>query len=526
MVGGIEEGKDSMSDNLPQTGGTLRVGLDWEVDVIDPPASFGGWNTGRVVQQIFESLVEDDLFDQASPITRIVSALAESYEVSADGRMYRFQLRRGVSFHDGAPFDAEAVKANFGRMWNPLDPQFSALAADYNRVGLEDVAAIRVLAPYEIEIELKQPFPEFLRYMTQEDAPGSQVLVSPRALAAPDGEDRSAGTGPFRFKERLACVGGSGVRLVRNLDYWGGPSNLDGLTFLPFPDMQDRVQALRDGEIDFAYGLDGADLEALGREGFVVRAGSVPYIWYFIFNMADPYLADRRVRRAIAYGFNRQRVSEVIFRGHTRLAAGMLPPASPSFDTEFQNPYPYDPVLARRLLDEAALPDDWTLKVKFAVGGSAQLSPGAICGQLAADMEKLGIKVELLPHPDWVSYCTEWRSGMADGTGMSEMSWGMSCDIWLEQILHSRNRSPAGFNAGGFADSSTDDLLERARRETDDVARCALYRAAHARVMEELPVLPVVTVHTGTVVHHPRVRNFLYSKQNWHSFAQVWLAPL
>ncbi|MGI4796325.1 MAG: ABC transporter substrate-binding protein, partial [Janthinobacterium lividum] len=108
--------------------------------------------------------------------------------------------------------------------------------------------------------------------------------------------------------------------------------------------------------------------------------------------------------------------------------------------------------------------------------------------------------------------------------GMSEMSWGMSCDVWLDQILHSGNMSPAGFNAGRFSDGRLDRLLDEARTELDEPARIRLYRAAHDLVMTELPVLPVLTVHSGTVVHHPRVRGFRYPRQNWHCFRRVWLA--
>ena len=99
-------------------GSTLRVALDWEVDIIDPPASFGGWNTGRVVQQIFESLYEDDLEDEVSEPTRLIPALARSVEISSDGLQYTFNLRPGVRFHDGTMVDGDA--------WHDPRPEGSA----------------------------------------------------------------------------------------------------------------------------------------------------------------------------------------------------------------------------------------------------------------------------------------------------------------------------------------------------------------------------------------------------------------
>ena len=164
--------------------GTLNIALDWEVDAIDPPCSFGGWNTGRVVQQIFESLVEDDLEDDASPTTRLVPALAERVTVSDDGRAYRFALRKGVRFHDGAVFDAQAMCLNFARMRDPASPVYSSIAANYNRIGVEWIDTITVVDPFTVDIKLSEPFPDFLRYMTQEDCSRGAGVRQPRRAEA------------------------------------------------------------------------------------------------------------------------------------------------------------------------------------------------------------------------------------------------------------------------------------------------------------------------------------------------------
>jgi len=506
--------------------GVLRVALDWEVDVIDPPASFGGWNTGRVVQQMFESLVEDDLHDERASPTRIVPALAEAVAVSEDRLTYDFKLRANVRFHDGAPFDAAAAKFNYDRMWDPSAPQFSAQAADYNRIGLEAIAAVEVVTSHDLRIRLNEPFAEFLRYMTQEDAPGAQTFISPEALTRYGNDgigDRAPGTGPFRFARRFDTPGGSAVEIVRSEDYWGGAPALEGIRFLPFPDGQARLEALLSGSVDVAYGLDAADLVHLRARGFDVRSGAVPYVWYFVFNMRDPVLADVRVRRAIAHAFDRERLSRTAFRGNTRPAAGMLPPASPAYDPAFVDPYPYDPERARGLLAEAGVPAEWSLKAVVAAAGSAQLNTRAICEALRVDLAAVGLRLEVDYRADWVDYCNEWRAGMPDDVGLSEMSWGMSCDVWLEQVLHGRNCSPFGFNTGRFSDPEADRLLDLARRTLSDAERIELYRAAHRRIMEQLPALPVLTVQDGALVSSPRVLGLKHARQNWHSFERVTL---
>ena len=509
-------------ENAPKS--ILRVALDWEVDAIDPPASFGGWNTGRVVQQMFESLYEDDLEDETAIPTRLIPALATSVEISSDGLQYLFRLRDGVRFHDGSRFDAEAVRFNIERMWNPQAHQYSPVAADYNRIGLEVLKSVEVLDPLTIRLTLREPFPEFLRYMTQEDAPGAHVYISPAALNTYGNSgiaDHAPGTGPFRFDSRISTRFGSGVRLVRNEDYWGGAPKLNGIDFIPYPNPDDRYEALINGEADLAYNLEGTDLDELTRRGFVVVDGQVPYVWYFIFNMRDPVLRDVRVRRAIAHAVDRDALSNDIFRGHTDVASGMLPPASPAFDPEARFPYPYDPERARELLAQAGVTPDWRLRIMSAKGGSGRSV--RICERLAESLEAIGCGAEIVWVEDWISYCHQWRSGLPDGAGVSQMSWGMSCDVWLEQVLHSRNSSPFGFNAGYYSNPAVDHLLDQARRTQNDAQRCQLYRQANAQIMDDLPVLPMLNLWRGHVCYHPRVKGFRNPSQDWHTFKNVWV---
>ena len=376
----------------PKRGGTLKVGLDWEVDIIDPPASFGGWNTARVVQQMFESLVEDDLEDEVSAYTRLVPALATHYDISSDGRRYEFRLRKNVRFHDGTPFDAAAVIFNFDRMRRREAPQFSPIAADYNQMAIQSVEDVRALDEHRVEIILSEPFPEFLRCMTQEDAPGSVVFISPTALNSYGNKkigDHAPGTGPFKFKRRFYTHHGSGVEIVRNDHHWAGPPHLDGIRFTPFPSADDRAQALLDGEVDLAYGPEPTRLRELREKGFIVSEGLIPYIWYFIFNTKDGPFRDARVRRAITCGFDRQRLSDTIFGGATRVMTGILPPASPSYEDEFPELYPYDPARAKSLLVEAGYPDGFEFTIVTAAAGSAQLAPISICESMAQDLARV-----------------------------------------------------------------------------------------------------------------------------------------
>ncbi|CAM3308940.1 ABC transporter substrate-binding protein [Paracoccus nototheniae] len=510
-------------------GSILRVALDWQVDEIDPPRSFGGWNTGRVVQQTHESLMEDD-FEKHPAVegepTALVPRLAISCEISNNECRFLFRLRSGIRFHDGAALDAEAVVLNYARMCDPSSKFFSAVVSDLNQSAVEMLASVRALDPMTVEITTKAPAPDFLRYMTQEDAPGAQSLVSPLALQqhGPDGcADRAPGTGPFRFHRRFQTEHGSGVELVRNDDYWGGAPKLSGIRFLPFPDLKDRVRALREGEVDLAYSLEGANLEDLAAEGFSIPECAPPYLWYLVFNSRDPQIGDVRIRRAIAHAINRNALSSELFPGATVPAVSALPPGSSSHNPQSAEYYPYDPQLARALLAEAGVANRLTLRAFGAKHGSAQLDPGMIYARIAADLAAVGIKLEVELHPDWVVYCNQWRKGAARAVSFTEMSWGMSSDLWLRQILHSANASPTGFNAGFAADPLLDDLLDRAAVTLPLRERIALYRMADARIMDQLPILPLLNSRRGMFGHSPSLRGLTITNQCWNDFRNVWL---
>ena len=505
----------------------LRVALDWAVDEIDPPRSFGDWNTGRVVQQTHESLVEDDFHmppGSTGAPTQVVPRLAESVQQSPDARHFIFKLRRDVRFHDGAELDADAVVLNYQRMCDPASPYYSHVAADFNREGVGLIDHVHARDSMTVEFRLSEPFPEFLRYMTQEDAPGSQALISPKAIRefGPDGcADRAPGTGAFRFHRRFETAGGSAVELRRNAAYWDGPPAIDAIQFLPIPDLQDRVRALMEGQVDVAYSLEGTDVENLLARGFNVPAFSPPYLWYLVFNQRDPWVSDGRVRQAIAHAIDRKSLCDALFPGTVRPATSAIPPGAPAHDAHALERYPYDPDLARALLAAAGVPQGLVLHVIGARAGSAQLDPGAIFQRIAHDLAAVGVRLEVSLQDEWVAYCNQWRQGAPMGVAMSEMSWAMSCDVWLSQVLHSRNMSPRGFNAGYHHDPVLDTMLDQARSTLSFEERKSLYRAADARVMETLPILPLVTSARGMIACSPRVTGLTTVNQCWQDFRRV-----
>src|SRR5215510_1804522 len=221
-----------------QTGGTLVIGLDQEPPTLDPHAS-----PSAVTYQIIASVTESLTY--RGPDGKVVPWLAESWSESKDGRSVTFKLRKDVKFHDGTPFNADAVKFNFDRI---VDPKFKAGGA---RAQLAGYAGSKVLDEFTVQVSFETPYAPFLSYTSA----GTLSMVSPKAVR--DSGDavhtKPIGTGPFVIKEYVAK---DHTTMVRNPDYkrkapWSertGPAQLDTVVWKFIPEAGTRVTTLESGE--------------------------------------------------------------------------------------------------------------------------------------------------------------------------------------------------------------------------------------------------------------------------------------
>ena len=187
----------SRSADTPRQGGTLVYGLETEPGVLDPHI-FGPWATARVVMHIFDALVTFDTTTGA-PRPPIVGQLAQSWDISPDGKVYTFHLRQGVKVHDGTPFNAEAVKANIERMTDKNSPYFFETAYARQQVVWRWLEKTDILDNYTIRLTLSQPFSDFLAYLADKQQPSA--MISPTAIKTYGNEgiaQHLIGTGPFK----------------------------------------------------------------------------------------------------------------------------------------------------------------------------------------------------------------------------------------------------------------------------------------------------------------------------------------
>lgn len=454
----------------------LIVGQVAEPKSLDPHA-VTALNDFRILVNLYEGLVRyrDGSLD-------LEPGLAEAWTISEDGLTYTFTLREDVSFHDGAPLNAEAVRFNFQRM---LDDEHS-----YHHTGpfplrffFDAVDGIETPDARTVVFRLKQPFAPFLSNL----AYPTGLIVSPAAVKA-HGKDygrHPSGTGPFRFAE---WESNAKVVLIRNDDYWGDPAGLEAVVFRPITDGNTRVAEMLAGGLDLMVEVP-PDNVALFRQdpNVLVHEQAGPHVWFLILNTREGPLADRRVRQAVNYAIDKQALVENVLQGTAEIAAGPTPPAFAWAYNDALEPYPHDPDTARALL-QAAGAAGAELTFYVTEGGSGMLDPLPMGTAIQADLAKVGLKVKIETY-EWNAFLARVNQGLAGKADMAEMAWMTNDPDTLPYLTLRSGAMPdkGGFNSGYYANPEVDRLLEQARTATDRDVRAGLYRRMQAIVHEDAP---------------------------------------
>jgi len=474
----------------------LVVGQPAEPRALDPHVATS-LNDFRVVMNVCEGLVrfDDDL--------RVEPALATAWSVSEDGLLYRFTLREGVRFHDGTPFDAEAVRWNLERLLRADHP-----ARDTGPFPLafffDPVEAVRVVDARTVELHLARPFAPLLANLAYPIG----AMVSPAAV-----RERGRGfrrdpscTGPFRF---VSWQGRRRVVLERNPAYWEGAPPLHRVVFRPLTDPHVRLTELTAGDVDLLAEVPPEVVRRLeDAEGFRVHRAEGPHLWFLILNTRHGPFADRRVRLAANLAVDRRALVEHVLQGTASVAAGPVPSAFEDANAPDVAPYAHDPARARRLLAEAGYADGVDVVLIAPRSGSGMLDPVVMATAIQADWAEVGLRTELRTH-EWNVYLAEVNDGLGRDVDAAEMAWMTNDPDTLPYLALRRAAWPeaGGFNSGYYADPDLDRWIEAARRETDRDARAALYHRIERRVHEDVPWV-VVASWNQSIVTRATVRGF------------------
>ncbi|MCR8549232.1 ABC transporter substrate-binding protein [Salipiger sp. P9] len=447
----------------PAQGGTFSIGLQDSLDTLDPTFSIQ-FAERRILHLVYNTLVSIGTDFSVKP------ELAASWEIENDGLRYVFHLQDGVSFHDGTPFDAEAVKFN-------IEHRLDESVGSPQRSRLDPVIdSVEVIDPLTVAINLKTAYPGLLG----DFADRAGFMISPAAVAK-FGEDfgsNPVGTGAFTLTE---WVRGTSVTLDRNPDYWeDGAPYLDRIVFQTIPNTIIGLQRLRVGELDYVDNLSPDDLRQIeGNDEIKTEAFPVG-LWYSLQWQVDkaPF-DDLKLRQAVAHALDRDRINQIMMNGQANVANSPTPPGL-WWSTDAPYPYPYDPEKARALLAEAGLE-----------GGALTLTTPSTpiyrrLNQLVAEqLGEVGLSVTLEPVES-----SQWYSRVVSkAVNFTPMSWSQRADPdGLFYILFS---SKGHANTTGYNNPEVDALLDEARNLLSPEERKPLYTEAAELIVHDLPYVPL-----------------------------------
>ena len=487
----------------------IVIGLVAEPVTMDPP-QITDLNSARVTKRIFEGLVAQELGSY-----KLVPGLAQSWDISKDGLTYTFKLRPNVKFHDGTPFNAEAVKFVFERQLNDKGPYYATGTYPYVKGFLGNVAGVEVLDAGTVQIKLKAPLAPFLQYLAHQ----SLFMFSPESLKkwGKDVVKHPVGTGPFKLD---AWEPGVRVVLARNDEYWGGAPKIRQAIYVPIVEAQARLVALKTGDIDLTMDVPPDSLDELRRDPNVVVAESnSSAVWYVMLNTRHPILKDRRVRQALNHAVNKDAIIRDILRGTAIVSRGPMSPVYGTFYEDNTARYPHDLDKARALLREAGHPNGFELTFLVPESGSGMQSPVEMATVIQANLAQIGVRAKIQTM-EWGAYLRKYL----EQPDMAEMSWNPSIgdpDHMMYMLLSS-DRFPPAFNAGYYQNDRVDDLLRRARTTVDEKARVPLYREAQKLAVEDAPWI-FVDHGKQVIVHRKRVQGFKLHPNFDLVLTPVWL---
>ncbi|MGF1609344.1 MAG: ABC transporter substrate-binding protein [Kiloniellales bacterium] len=454
----------------------LVVGQIAEPKSLDPH-TVTAVNDFRILMNLYDGLVR-----YKDGTLEVEPALAESWTISDDGLVYTFTLREGVTFHDGSPLTAEAVKFNFDRMLDENHP--------YHNTGpfplsffFGAIDSVEAKDERTVVFSLNEPYAPFLSNL----AYPTGLIVSPAAVEQ-HGEDvgrNPSGTGAFRFAE---WESNAKVVVVRNDDYWDGAPSLEAVVFRPITDANTRVAEMLSGGIDLMVEVPPDNVATFaGGPGYSVHEQAGPHVWFLILNAKEGPFADKRMRQAVNYAIDKESLVENVLQGTAEVAAGPTPPAFSWAYNKSLEPYPHDPEKARELIKEAGFED---AKLTFYVteGGSGMLDPVPMGTAIQADLAKVGLNVAIETY-EWNTFLGKVNPGLEGKADMAEMAWMTNDPDTLPYLALRTDAFPdkGGFNSGYYSNPKVDELLEAARRSTDQQERASLYKEMQEIVQEDAP---------------------------------------
>ncbi len=474
---------------------------------LDPAITHGG--PSGALGHIFSGLIALDADLQIQP------ELAAGWDISDDGLVYTFYLRKNAVFHDGSPVTAQDVIYSWERATDP------ALGSDTAATYLGDIAGVaakldgsagaidglRAIDDYTLEVTLAEPVVYFLSKLAYPVA----YVVDENNIAQSDWEHRPNGSGPFRLQE---WKDDEIMVLERNAAYYLEPARVQKLVYLMGAGIP--LSLYETGEIDMV-GIGNSALERVqdpndALAGDVQMGVSMCTSTIGLNNAIAPF-DDVRVRQAFNYALDKELMIELFYGGNALPAHGSLPPGMPGYNADLEG-YPFDPERARQLLAEAGYPDGAGFPtLTYSTSGYGEVGD-YVTAVITQWQENLNVKIDPVVIDPFIFY-----DELYDGNVGNLYSNGWCADYpdpqnFLDILYHSESVQ----NNGRYSNPEIDAKLEQARIETDAPTRLALYADIEAQLVEEAPV--VFTTHgINAVLVNPELEGYTLTPigvRQWH----------
>jgi len=394
-------------------------------------------------------------------------ALASAWSVSDDARSWRFRLRDGVRFHDGARFVADDVVASLRRIRDTPPPGELGTTGVYQ--GYLAGSDIEAEGEGHVRLDLPAPMADLLDVL-------AELAVLPAARVH-ESDRQPPGTGPFR----LAGQEGARIELERWAGHWGGPGPLARVRFDAEPDPAARLERVRSGRAEVAADVAPGALAADAAHGPSLRTRPGSTTTTFMANLEEGPLTDVRVRRALNHAVDVDALVADLHGGHADRVADPCTIPQLGHDPAAR-PYPHDPARARALLAEAGATG---LRLRFDVPERLPDEAPELAARLAEQFAAVGVDLEVVRHADRPAYAERVRDGRIHDAACFDSSPSSTFRLFREKF-HGRVR---GLWWLGYANPAFDALVDRAAATPAIAERRALYRRAARHLHDDAPWL-------------------------------------
>ena len=504
--------KSSSAAGTAESPRIFRVAINTEWEHCDPQMTTDSYT---IPLNIYDRLIEIESVSDG--VSAIVPGLATSWTVTPDGLVYTFKLRQGVKFHNGEIFKADDVKFTIERAMNPAQnarntDAFTPIVGAMDKLegNATEVAGIRIINDYEIELTLEAPYAPFLANMA---TPAGSIFnrKATEAAGLEFGIDpaKTCGTGPYYLEEWT--VNAQSVILAFN-DYWGGRPKNDGVSFRVVPDEQAYRMMFDNGELD-EIDFDNArtqiptymnDPKWKDQMIFGYRVG----IYYYHMNQNIKPFDDVRIRKAFQRAIDREGLlASPLFSGLGVIQSGVMPPGLIGYNPDLPE-IKYDPAEARRLMAEAGYPNGFDMVITQVSESPATLARNEL---VQAMLARVGIRAEIrqMDEATWFAvrgqgelgcYTTSWSADFNDP------------DNFFYSIFTPQNTARRSFN---YKNTAAMQRVIDARYMTNEAARMREYQALEKLIIQDDAVWAPLFALQHLWVVQPWVKNFQPLWNGW-----------